>query len=165
MRPHGCPGGLSLTASGAAITGCEGMQRVFHKKCIFVEKPVRSAERAGAAEAVFAVDRHDDAKADHHGHHSRPPEREERERDADDGGEAHHHRDVDGDIEEDGHRQAGRGEAVEFAFSALPHGQTPARHIDERGNEQYAADQAPFFGHRRKDEIGMAFGQIIEMAL
>jgi hypothetical protein len=27
------------------------------------------------------------------------------------------------------------------------------------------ADQSPFFGHGGKDEIGVAFGQIVEMAL
>jgi hypothetical protein len=34
-----------------------------------------------------------------------------------------------------------------------------------KSKDQEATHHTPFFGHRGKDEIGVAFGQIIEMAL
>ena len=95
-----------------------------------------------------------------------PPIGDQRQRDADHRREAHHHHQVDRDVEEDRRGQARRGRAgAKRRLRAQRDADPPARSPSRRRGSAAAADQAPFLGHRREDEIGMALGQIVEMAL
>jgi hypothetical protein len=74
----------------------------------------RGAVDAGARPAGHRpLERHQHAEAQHHRHHRRAAEADQGQGDADHRRQAHHHHQVDRDVEEDGRRQAGRGELRE----------------------------------------------------
>ena len=58
-----------------------------------------------------------------------------------------------------------RSEAAESGRRIERYADPPQDHREEGDNQQHAADQPPFLGHRREDEIGMAFGEVIKVAL
>ena len=112
-----------------------------------------------------AFDRHDDADADHHGQHGGTAMANEGKGDAGDRSEADDHQQIDHDVEEDGAGQARRNELPIAGLALHRDPQAPAHQEDIEPQYEEPADNAPLFGHGGKDEIGVAFGQIVEMAL
>src|SRR6476620_5005911 len=108
---------------------------------------------------------HQDAEADHHGHHRRPAETDQRQRDADHRREAHDHHQIDRDIEEDRRAEARRAELAEAGRAALADLEAPTDDEGEGEDQEDPTEHAPFLGHGGEDEVGMAFGEVLEVAL
>ena len=123
------------------------------------------ASGASAALPGVAFDAHQQADADHDRHHRRSAIAEERQRDADHGREAHDHQHVDRDVEEDDHGEPAARQLAEAAWGVERDCSRPAQQQGEHHDHEQSADQPPFLCHGGEDEIGMAFGQVIEMAL
>ena len=117
-----------------------------------------------ACRPIFPVDRHQYPQAQQHGHLRRPAIAEQRQRDAHHGGKAHHHHQVDRDIEEDRRGEPGAASRAN-RDSRAGRPRFPIGSPQEGEDQQAAADQPPFLGHRREDEVGMPLGEIVEMAL
>ena len=89
----------------------------------------------------------------------------ERQRDAHHGGKPHDHHQIDRDIEEDRRGHAQRDQRPEPVAAGARDRQAPAQDHRESAKHHDPPQETPFFRHGGEDEIGMRFGQVVEMAL
>src|ERR1700710_337880 len=124
-------------------------------------------DSALARDFDLAVDihAHEQAKAEHHGEHRRAAIGDQRHGNADDGDEAHHHRGVDHDVEEEVQRHAHRQQAAELAARAICDLDAIADHDAEQDQQCDTADEAELLAEIGEDEISLLLWQEVELAL
>ena len=89
----------------------------------------------------------------------------EGQRDTNHRGQPHDHHKIDRDIEEDRRNHTASQKAPQSVARRTRDGPAPAQDQKEGKQDGQPADQAPFLRHRGEHEVGMRFGQVIEMAL
>src|SRR6185369_14800185 len=72
---------------------------------------------------------------------------------------------VDRDIKEDRRGQSGRGKLCEAGARILAYAHAPVNDRAEGADQDHAADEAPFLGHRREDEVRVTLRQILQVTL
>ena len=105
------------------------------------------------------------AQAEHQRQHGRAAVGDQRQRHADDGDQAGHHRDVDGDVDEQVEHHADREQAGELAGCPQRDHQAQQDHEQEEAEDRDGADEAQLLGQHGEGEVGVLLGQEAELGL
>jgi len=155
----------------AAVSHKKSPNRFFRR---FLQRGIKSGaspaqsvdDQAGTRRLpVPAMDHHQHPDADHVRHHRTAAVTDEGKGDADHGSETHHHQEIDRDEEEYGRGHSGSEKLRKPVIRVLGHLQTPEQDRAEAKDNEYPTGEAPFLCHRREHEIGMWFGEVVEMTL
>jgi hypothetical protein len=119
------------------------------------------------SQSILAMDQ--GRECEPHAEHQRQQRRaaigDQRQRHADDRRKPDHHRDIDADVQSQNHGNAGGEQSRERGARAQrdQHERTQERCIE--GQQSERADEARFLREHREDEVGVFFGQKVQLAL
>ena len=127
--------------------------------------PIPSGTSGAPRRATARVDRLQHADREQVRDHRRATDRDERERNAGDGRDAHRHADVDEHLEEEREDDpTGDDSSVEVSGDG-DHAQAAPDDEEVEEQQDRGADEPALLGERREDEVGGMLGQVVEARL